>query len=112
MNEREIYLSNRIDQLFTRIRQLREQLPRLEEARDYAYGNESSRVWYDRNVRVNEARREIKRNEKELAKQQRELKLIRETLGAGKETKIIPFSSESKQGREQVWELLAELAAG
>ena len=43
---------------------------------------------------------------------QKQLKMIRETLGAGKETKIIPFSSETKQGREQVWELLSELAAG
>ena len=37
---------------------------------------------------------------------QKQLKLLRETLGAGKETVIIPFSSETKQGREQVWEIL------
>ena len=78
MNEREIYLSNRVDELFTRIRQLRAELPQLEERRDWAYGNESSRVWYFASVRVNEARRELKRDEKEMAKLQRELKLIRE----------------------------------
>lgn len=78
MNEREIYLSNRIDQLFTRIRQLRAELPQLEEARDWAYGNEPSRVWYAYNVRVNEARREIKRNEKEMAQLKRELEQIRQ----------------------------------
>ena len=42
---------------------------------------------------------------------QKQLKLIRETLQAGKETTIIPFSSETKQGRDQVWKLLTELEA-
>lgn len=33
-------------------------------------------------------------------------KLIRTTLGAGKDTTIIPFSATSKQGREEIYELL------
>ncbi len=37
---------------------------------------------------------------------QKQLKLIRETLGADKETVMIPFSSETKQGREEVYALL------
>lgn len=40
---------------------------------------------------------------------QKQLKLLRETLGAGKETQIIPFSSETKQGREQVWEVMLRI---
>lgn len=34
---------------------------------------------------------------------QKHLKMIREGLGAGKETVIIPFSAVSKQGREEIW---------
>ena len=34
------------------------------------------------------------------------LKMIRETLQLGKETTMIPFSSVSKQGREEIWELI------
>ncbi len=37
---------------------------------------------------------------------QKQLKLIRETLGADKETVMIPFSSETKQGREEIYALL------
>ncbi len=37
---------------------------------------------------------------------QKQLKLIRETLGADKETVMIPFSSETKQGREEIYTLL------
>lgn len=33
-------------------------------------------------------------------------KLIRETLGASKETIIIPFSAETKQGREEIYEII------
>ena len=40
---------------------------------------------------------------------QKQMKLLRETLGAGKETMIIPFSSETKQGREEVWKILLKL---
>lgn len=34
---------------------------------------------------------------------QKHLKMIREGLGAGKETVIIPFSAVTKQGREEIW---------
>ena len=37
---------------------------------------------------------------------QKQVKLIRTTLEAGADTVIIPFSSETKQGREEVYELL------
>lgn len=40
---------------------------------------------------------------------QKQLKLIRETLGADKETIMIPFSAETKQGREEIYELLDEI---
>ena len=33
-------------------------------------------------------------------------KLIREALGASKETIIIPFSAETKQGREEIYEII------
>lgn len=34
---------------------------------------------------------------------QKHLKMIREGLGAGKETVIIPFSAVTKQGRDEIW---------
>lgn len=37
---------------------------------------------------------------------QKHLKMIREGLQAEKETAILPFSAETKQGREEIWELL------
>lgn len=37
---------------------------------------------------------------------QRSVKVIRTALGAGKETRIIPFSAETKQGRDEIWALL------
>lgn len=37
---------------------------------------------------------------------QKNLKMIREGLQAEKETMILPFSAETKQGREEIWELL------
>lgn len=37
------------------------------------------------------------------------LKMIRNGLGAGSETKIIPFSSVSKEGRDEIWELIDSL---
>ena len=33
----------------------------------------------------------------------KQLKLIRITLECGKETRIIPFSAETKQGRDEIW---------
>lgn len=43
---------------------------------------------------------------------QKQLKLLREALGAEKGTRIIPFSSETKQGRDEVWNVLLEIAQG
>lgn len=37
---------------------------------------------------------------------QKNLKIIREGLGIKQETLIIPFSAETKQGREEIWELI------
>lgn len=37
---------------------------------------------------------------------QKQIKLIRTALNADGETRIIPFSAESKQGREEIYELL------
>ena len=34
----------------------------------------------------------------------KQLKLIKETLGAPKETKVIPFSALNKSGRDEIWE--------
>ncbi|MCX4317980.1 MAG: ribosome biogenesis GTP-binding protein YihA/YsxC, partial [Lachnospiraceae bacterium] len=45
----------------------------------------------------------IKRSAKE-----KQIKLIRESLGATKETVILPFSAETKQGREEVWQLICQ----
>jgi GTP-binding protein len=40
---------------------------------------------------------------------QKHVKLIRQGLNAEAGTKIIPFSAETKQGREEIWELIEEL---
>ena len=37
------------------------------------------------------------------------MKLIREGLDVVRGTKIIPFSAETKQGREEIWEWIDEL---
>lgn len=37
---------------------------------------------------------------------QKQLKLIRETLGCDKDTVMIPFSAETKQGRDEIYEIL------
>lgn len=37
------------------------------------------------------------------------LKVIREELKLTKGTKIIPYSAETKQGREEIWELMDSL---
>lgn len=39
----------------------------------------------------------------------KQLKLIREGLGIGTDVRMIPFSSETKQGRDEVWALIEEL---
>lgn len=40
---------------------------------------------------------------------QKQLKLIRQTLNVKPGTTIIPFSSQTKQGREEVWEIIEQL---
>ena len=40
---------------------------------------------------------------------QKQVKLIRETLEAEKDTVIIPFSAATKQGREEIWERIERL---
>lgn len=37
-----------------------------------------------------------------------QVKLIRQTLGAGQDAQIIPFSAESKQGREEIYEVIGQ----
>lgn len=39
----------------------------------------------------------------------KQIKLIRQTLNAPKEVRIIPFSSETKQGRDEVYEIIDEI---
>ena len=38
----------------------------------------------------------------------RQIKLIREGLGADKETIIVPFSAQTKQGRDEIWAVIDE----
>ena len=40
---------------------------------------------------------------------QKQIKLIRETLEVEKDTIVIPFSAETKQGREEIWNLIESL---
>ena len=37
---------------------------------------------------------------------QKQIKLIRTTLQAGADTQIIPYSAQTKQGREEIWNLM------
>ena len=46
----------------------------------------------------------IKRSQKD-----KQLKLIRETLGCEKDALLIPFSAETKQGREEIWEVIDDI---
>ena len=39
----------------------------------------------------------------------KQIKLVREGLGAGKETIIVPFSAETKQGRETIWDFMDQV---
>ena len=45
----------------------------------------------------------IKRSQKD-----KQIKLIKETLEVEPDTIIIPFSSVSKQGREEIWDLIED----
>jgi GTP-binding protein len=46
----------------------------------------------------------IKRSQKD-----KQLKLVRQGLGANSDTRIIPFSSQTKQGLEEIWALMEEI---
>ncbi len=39
----------------------------------------------------------------------KQVSLVRSGLGIGKEAAVIPFSAETKQGREEIWELIERL---
>ena len=43
---------------------------------------------------------------------QKQVKLLRETLGAEKDTRIIPFSALTRQGREDIYEIIEEILQG
>ena len=40
----------------------------------------------------------------------KQVKLVRAGLGIGPDVTVIPFSAETKQGREEIWALIDELA--
>ena len=40
------------------------------------------------------------------------VKIIKETLKAEKGTIVIPFSAETKQGRDEIWELMDKIVLG
>ena len=40
---------------------------------------------------------------------QKQVKLLRDGLGAGTETAVIPFSALTRQGREEIYAMLEEL---
>ncbi len=42
---------------------------------------------------------------------QKHVKMVREGLGVEKEGIVIPFSAETRQGREEIWELIERIAA-
>lgn len=43
---------------------------------------------------------------------QKQVTLLRETLGAEKDTRVIPFSAETRQGREEIYEIIEEILQG
>ena len=40
------------------------------------------------------------------------MKMVRDGLGVGKEGTVIPFSAETKQGREEIWALIESMMTG
>lgn len=40
---------------------------------------------------------------------EKQLKLVRAGLGIGQDVTVIPFSAETKQGREEIWALIEEI---
>lgn len=43
---------------------------------------------------------------------QKQVKLLRETLKAEKDTRIVPFSATTRQGREEIYEIIEEILQG
>lgn len=43
---------------------------------------------------------------------QKQVKLLKETLRAEKDTRIVPFSATTKQGREEIYEIIEEILQG
>ena len=43
---------------------------------------------------------------------QKQLKLLRDTLNADKDARVIPFSATTKQGREEIYEIIEEILQG
>ena len=41
---------------------------------------------------------------------QKHVKMVREGLQIGENGMVIPFSSVTKQGREEIWELIEQMA--
>ena len=39
---------------------------------------------------------------------QKSVKILRQGLGLGSDVMVIPFSAETKQGREEIWEMISE----
>lgn len=66
MNDKLKHIQNRIAYLKKRRKELREEIPELESKRDWADTHSSAQTWYHANVAVNQAKREVKRIEKEL----------------------------------------------
>lgn len=66
LNEQMSRVNRRIVYLKERRKIIRDQLPVLEADREWADKNASAQTWYHANVAVNQAKREIKRIEKEL----------------------------------------------
>lgn len=40
---------------------------------------------------------------------QKHMKMVRQGLGIGQDVTVIPFSAETKQGREEIWALIEEM---
>lgn len=66
MNDKLNHIVERMTYLRLRRKTLLEELPGLESKRDWADVHASAQTWYHANVAVNQAKREIKRIEKEL----------------------------------------------
>ena len=78
---------------------------------DYLHQSNNDRIMYDWILRngyqpiiIATKLDKIKRSQL-----QKQIKLIRETLEVEKDTIVIPFSAETKQGREEIWNLIDEI---